>query len=102
MDDVEINQLLVPLRDKESTIRVSAERAMNERLNGGCQVPIAGFAELRGDQLYMRGLVGKPDGSIIYRAEKTGPIAEAESIGRAVADELLAMGAAKVLMDLYA
>jgi hydroxymethylbilane synthase len=102
VDDAEINELLAPLRDKESTIRVSAERAMNERLNGGCQVPIAGFAELRGEQLYMRGLVGKPDGSIIYRAEQTGPIAEAESIGRAVADELLAMGAAEVLKDLYA
>jgi hydroxymethylbilane synthase len=63
-----------PLRDKESTIRVSAERAMNERLNGGCQVPIAGFAELRGEQLYMRGLVGKPDGSIIYRAEQTNTL----------------------------
>lgn len=102
IDDAEINQLLAPLQDTESSIRVSAERAMNARLNGGCQVPIAGFAELQGEQLFMRGLVGKPDGSIIYRAEKTGPIAEAEAIGRAVADELLALGAAEVLKELYA
>jgi len=101
IDDVEINQLLAPLQDVESTIRLSAERAMNARLNGGCQVPIAGFAELQGEQLFMRGLVGKPDGSIIYRAEKTGPIEEAESIGRAVADELLAKGAGEILKALY-
>lgn len=101
IDDVEMNQLLAPLQDAESTIRVKAERAMNARLNGGCQVPIAGFAELQGEQLFMRGLVGKPDGSIIYRAEKTGPIEEAEAIGRAVADELLAKGAGEVLKALY-
>lgn len=102
VDDLEVNQLLAPLADKDSTIRVSAERAMNERLKGGCQVPIAGFAELQGEQLFMRGLVGKPDGSVMYRAEKTGLIAEAEAIGRAVADELLASGADEVLKELYA
>lgn len=102
IDDVEMNELLAPLQDAESTIRVKAERAMNARLNGGCQVPIAGFAELQGEQLFMRGLVGKPDGSVMYRAEKTGPIEEAEAIGRAVADELLAKGAGEVLKALYA
>ena len=102
VDDPEINQLLAPLHDEQSTIRVRAERAMNARLNGGCQVPIAGFAELQGGQLFMRGLVGKPDGSVIYRAQKTGPIDQAEEIGRAVADELLASGAGEVLKELYA
>ncbi|OQK16890.1 porphobilinogen deaminase [Methyloprofundus sedimenti] len=101
IDDIEMNQLLAPLQDVESTIRVKAERAMNARLNGGCQVPIAGFAELQGEQLFMRGLVGKPDGSVMYRAEKTGPMEEAESIGRAVADELLSKGAGEVLKALY-
>ena len=103
IDDPEINQLLAPLQDEQSTIRLRAERAMNERLNGGCQVPIAGFAELQdGGKLFMRGLVGKPDGSVIYRAEKTGTIEQAEEIGRAVADELLASGAGDVLKELYA
>ncbi len=101
VDDAEINQLLTPLHDEQSTIRIRAERAMNARLNGGCQVPIAGFAELQDGQLFMRGLVGKPDGSVIYRAQKTGPFNEAEEIGRAVADELLASGAGKVLKELY-
>ncbi len=101
VDDPEINKLLAPLHDEQSTIRVRAERAMNARLNGGCQVPIAGFAELQDGQLFMRGLVGKPDGSVIYRAQKTGPIAQAEQIGCAVADELLASGAGEVLKELY-
>ena len=101
VDDVEMNQLLEPLHDQESTIRVRAERAMNARLNGGCQVPIAGFAELQNGQLFMRGLVGKPDGSILYRAEKTGAIEQAEEIGRSIADELLASGAGKILQELY-
>ncbi|MCF7971063.1 MAG: hydroxymethylbilane synthase [Methylococcaceae bacterium] len=102
VDDIEVNQLLAVLQDADSCITVGAERAMNNRLNGGCQVPIAGFAELQGDQLFMRGLVGRPDGTLIYRAEKTGPASEAQAIGRAVADELLASGAGEILSELYA
>ena len=49
---------------------VTAERAMNARLQGGCQVPIAGFAQLQGEQLTLQGLVGKPDGSLLYRTKK--------------------------------
>jgi hydroxymethylbilane synthase len=101
IDDAEVNDLLAPLRDEDSTIRVKAERAMNARLNGGCQVPIAGFAELQNNELFMRGLVGKPDGTVIYRAQMTGPLDQAEIIGCAVADELLASGAGEVLKDLY-
>ncbi len=101
IDDTEMNTLLAPLRDEDSTIRIKAERAMNARLNGGCQVPIAGFAELQNGELFMRGLVGKPDGTVMYRAEMTGPLDQAEVIGRAVADELLASGADDVLKALY-
>ncbi len=101
VDDIEINALLSPLQDEETAIRVQAERAMNARLNGGCQVPIAGFAELRGGQLFMRGLVGKPDGSVIYRAQMTGTFEQAEMIGTAIAEELLSSGAGEVLKDLY-
>ena len=100
-NDVEINQYLKALCDEDTTIRVMAERAMNERLNGGCQVPIAGFSEIQEGKLYMRGLVGEPDGSVIYRAEKTGEIEDAEKIGKAIADELLDSGAGKVLSALY-
>lgn len=101
IDDKETNDLLKVLHDVDTTIRVTAERAMNARLNGGCQVPIAGFAELQGDQLIMRGLVGAPDGSILYRSEKKGTTEQAEQIGQAVADDLLAQGADKILKALY-
>jgi hydroxymethylbilane synthase len=74
---------------------------MNARLNGGCQVPIAGFAQLRGGQLFMRGLVGNPDGSVLYRAERSGALDQAETIGRLIAEELLARGADKILQALF-
>ena len=100
IDDVEINKMLDVLNDPDTHTCVSAERAMNARLQGGCQVPIAGFAELQNGQLFIRGLVGKPDGSIVLRAEKTGIIDHAELLGTAVADELLAQGADKILAEL--
>ncbi|MCK5898607.1 MAG: hydroxymethylbilane synthase [Methylococcales bacterium] len=101
-NDVEINRVLAVLKDDETTIRLQAERAMNARLNGGCQVPIAGFSEIKDSQIWMRGLVGNPDGSVIYRAEKTGKIEDATQIGVDIADDLLAQGADKVLAALYA
>ena len=97
VDDERINALLAPLIHDETAIRVRAERALNNRLNGGCQVPVAGFAELDGDQIHLRGLIGYPDGSVIYRAEMTGSVADAESMGIAVAEDLLAQGGRGVL-----
>ncbi|MDO9139363.1 MAG: hydroxymethylbilane synthase, partial [Methylobacter sp.] len=101
-DDLELNRMLAQLHNNETGLCVAAERAMNARLNGGCQVPIAGFAELHGGQLFMRGLVGSPDGSLVYRAERTGGINEAEAIGILIAEDLLAQGADKILQTLYA
>ncbi|MDQ7089786.1 MAG: hydroxymethylbilane synthase [Methylococcales bacterium] len=100
-DDKEINQILQTLKDDATSIRLTAERAMNARLQGGCQVPIAGFAEIKDQQLFMRGLVGRPDGSLIYRAERTGSIEDAAKIGIEIADDLLRQGADKVLAALY-
>ncbi|MGZ5028311.1 MAG: hydroxymethylbilane synthase, partial [Methylobacter sp.] len=100
-DDQEINKMLNALNDSETALCVTAERAMNARLNGGCQVPIAGFAQLKGEQLFMRGLVGSPDGSVIYRAERTGGLDEAETIGKTVAEDLLGQGADKILQALF-
>ena len=96
-DDARINALIAPLNDSDTHTRVAAERAMNHRLNGGCQVPIAGHALLEGDTVWLRGLVGSPDGKTLYRAEARGPRAEAGAIGRAVADDLLAQGADRIL-----
>jgi len=100
-DDDRINALLKPLHHEETAIRVRAERAMNHRLNGGCQVPIAGYAELKDGEVYMRGLVGEPDGSRILRSDVRGSAAETEQLGIQVADELLALGADRILKALY-
>lgn len=100
-DDDRVNDLIRPLHDPETACCVRAERAMNHRLMGGCQVPIAGFAVLNHDKLFMRGLVGEPDGSRIMRAEISGPAAEAEALGIAVAEDLLGQGADLVLKHLY-
>lgn len=101
MDDKETLNLLSVLNDSDTHTRVSAERAMNNRLQGGCQVPIAGYAELEGDQLWLRGLVGEPDGSKLVRHEVRGPRDQAQALGEAVADALLQQGADRILQRLY-
>ncbi len=101
VDDVEINEILSALHDADTGLCVSAERAMNARLNGGCQVPIAGFARIQDEQLFMRGLVGNPDGSVLYRSERSGGLDQAEAVGRLIAEDLLAQGADKILQALF-
>jgi hydroxymethylbilane synthase len=99
--DDEINQMLNTLHDHETGICVTAERAMNSRLNGGCQVPIAGFAQIQEGRLFMRGLVGKPDGSVLYRSERWSDLEQAELTGRLIAEDLLNQGADKILESLF-
>lgn len=99
-NDAEVDAILAPLRDKETTLRLTTERAMNNRLNGGCQVPVAGYSEVNGDQITLRGLIGFTDGSTIYRSEKSAATSDAESLGIAVAEELMAQGGDKVLESL--
>jgi hydroxymethylbilane synthase len=101
VDDLEINEILSALHDTETGLCVFAERAMNARLNGGCQVPIAGFAQLQGGQIFIRGLVGNPDGSVLYRAERMGGLDQGEAMGQLIAEELLAQGADKILQALF-
>jgi hydroxymethylbilane synthase len=99
-DDDRVHALIAPLHHQATAEQVTAERALNARLNGGCQVPIAGHAIHRGDELYLRGLVGMPDGSKLMRSEISGPAAEAERMGREVGEALLAQGADQVLAAL--
>jgi hydroxymethylbilane synthase len=102
VDDVDINQRLQALHDEMTGLCVRAERAMNARLNGGCQVPIAGFAQLNANnRLVMRGLVGSPDGSVLYCSERTTDSSQAETLGRDIADDLLVQGADKILQALF-
>ncbi|PPD50236.1 MAG: hydroxymethylbilane synthase [Methylobacter sp.] len=101
-DDTKINAMLAALHDVDTGLCVSAERAMNARLQGGCQVPIAGFAVRQGGQLFMRGLVGAPDGSVVFRSEGSAPLTQAEELGRSIAEDLLSQGADKILQALFA
>ena len=100
-DDDYLNDILGALHDQQTSLCITAERAMNARLQGGCQVPIAGFAQLLGEQLTLQGLVGKPDGSVLYRTEKAGKTSEAEQLGKDVAEDLLNQGADQVLKELF-
>jgi len=100
MDDARIHDLIAPLNDPASAVCVQAERAMNARLAGGCQAPVAGFAELDGATLRLRGLVGQPDGSAIIRGELSGRAADAAALGRGLAEDLLARGAKPILDQL--
>ncbi|WP_339904201.1 hydroxymethylbilane synthase [Pseudomonas guineae] len=99
--DSEIHALLAPLHHRDTALRVTAERALNKHLNGGCQVPIACYAVLEGEQLWLRGLVGQPDGSQLLRAEQRASSAAAEQLGVQVAEALLAQGAAAILQAVY-
>lgn len=101
LDDHRMAALIAPLNDAATGARVGAERAMNTHLQGGCQVPIAGYAELEGETLWLRGLVGAVDGSEMLRDEIRGPVAEAEALGRALAERLLAAGAGRLLAAVY-
>ncbi|MBD8454173.1 hydroxymethylbilane synthase [Serratia rubidaea] len=101
LDDEVTRTLLAPLNDEATALRVSAERAMNTRLEGGCQVPIGSYAELDGDTLWLRALVGAPDGSQMVRGERRGPAAQAQQMGVSLAEELLANGAREILQDVY-
>lgn len=125
-DDQWVKSMLAPLHHVETAAAVLAERAMNRRLEGGCQVPIACFAQLSDDLLavkstntelskvesnqqvniHLRGLVGSPDGSTMLRAEQTaqltvGDVASVQALGIQVADKLIEQGAKDILQAVY-
>lgn len=102
VDDAELNDLLQALNDDNTRVCVTAERALNQRLEGGCQVPIAGHAILDDQLLTLRGLVGRPDGREIISGEISGEISDANAIGVALANDLLSRGAAEILKEVYA
>ncbi|WP_413113060.1 hydroxymethylbilane synthase [Thaumasiovibrio sp. DFM-14] len=102
LDDERVKALLAPLGDADTTTRVLTERAMNNHLQGGCQVPIGSYSELQGDQIWLRALVGEPDGSHIVRGEIRGPREQGEQLGRTLGQQLLNQGAKAILDRLYA
>ncbi|EAR20824.1 hydroxymethylbilane synthase [Nitrococcus mobilis] len=96
-DDREINELIAPLTHSPSYLRITAERAVNARLEGSCQVPIAAFAVLDGSNIWLRALVGSRDGSCVLRGEIRGPAGTGVSLGGQLAEDLLSRGAAELL-----
>ena len=99
--DSEIHALLAPLHHADTADRVTAERALNKHLNGGCQVPIACYAVLEGEQLWLRGLVGEPAGGKLLTAQARAPRQDAEALGIKVAEDLLGQGAEDILKAVY-
>ncbi len=99
--DTAIIELLKPLHHQLTAEAVLAERAMNRRLEGGCQVPIACYAIHEADGLWLRGLVAEPDGTRILRGDVRGPASDGEAMGVALAERLLAEGADEILRRVY-
>lgn len=99
--DKAIHELLAPLHHADTADRVTAERALNKHLNGGCQVPIACYAVLEGDQLWLRGLVGQPSGGLLLVADARAPRGAAQTLGVQVAEVLLGQGADAILQAVY-
>ena len=100
-DDEQVKAYLSVLEHAETRARVLMERAMNRKLEGGCQVPIGAYAEVEGDDIYLRGLVGAIDGTEIIRGDIKGKVAQAEALGTELGQQLLDRGADKILQQVY-
>ncbi|AKC32270.1 hydroxymethylbilane synthase [Candidatus Pantoea carbekii] len=101
LDDTELITLLQVLNHTDTAVCIHAERALNIHLGGGCQVPIASFAILENNQIWLRGLVCSPDGMKIVIGERRGAYSNAEQIGISLAEELLDNGARTILHQFY-
>jgi hydroxymethylbilane synthase len=101
-DDAATNALVDVLNHADTVDRTRAERAFLATLEGGCQVPIAAYAELSGDRLHLCGLVGEVDGSLLIRKEIEGSRGDAEQLGRMLAGQVLDAGGREILERVYA
>ncbi len=101
LDDTATRERVAPLNDADTATRVAAERALNEALQGGCQVPIAGYAELGHGVIVLRALVGRPDGSELVQGVISGKPEDAIELGQVLADDLLSRGAGEILAAVY-
>jgi hydroxymethylbilane synthase len=100
-DDDRVRSLVSELNDQQTAIRITAERALNEALQGGCQVPIAGYSEISHGVILLRALVGRPDGSELVQGVISGKPEDAAELGQVLADDLLSRGAREILADVY-
>ena len=100
-DDQQVLDLILPLMHADSNACVRAERAFNAYLEGGCQVPIAGYATLSNGQIHLEGRVGSVDGVTLLKAVQVGAASDAEVLGVALAKDLVSQGADELLKALY-
>jgi hydroxymethylbilane synthase len=100
-DDSFVRGVVASLENAPTRTAVTAERALLERLEGGCQVPIAAHATLSGEQLRLEGLVASVDGRRLVRDRVEGPAAEARELGRRLAEQLLRRGGDAILNEIY-
>ncbi len=98
--DTEVHDLIAALNDRETSLCVETERAFSRRLFGGCQLPIAGQAAIKGSDINMVGLVAKIDGSEVIKSELSGGIEKRDEIGATLAEHLLERGADEILKAL--
>lgn len=98
-DDARAQALAERLNHPPTWWAVTAERAFLRALGGGCRVPIAAYGEVRGDRLWLDGLVISPDGRQAIRGQIEGPAEAAEELGRALAERLRSQGAIRILEE---
>ena len=99
--DDRVNRIVEALNDEQAATRIRAERALNARLQGGCQVPIAGYSEISHGVMVLRALVGRPDGTELVQGVISGKPEDAEELGQVLADDLMSRGAKQILADVY-
>jgi hydroxymethylbilane synthase len=100
-DNIIVNQIVKSIHHEETYKAVLAERALLKTLEGGCQVPIGAFAEVKQNGLHIDALVGSLDGSITYRKKIRGGKNNPEKLGKKLADDLLKAGAKIILKEIY-
>lgn len=96
-----VDEIVQSIHHQDTHLAVIAERSLLRALEGGCQVPIGAFAEVKPNGLYLDAMVGSLDGILTFRKKVRGPKKDAEKIGKTLADDLLKAGADKILKEIY-
>ncbi|MDX1764143.1 MAG: hydroxymethylbilane synthase, partial [bacterium] len=100
-DDPRVNECIDFLRHQDTFDTVIAERALLKKLEGGCQVPIAAYGVIEGDEIHLRGLVGSVDGKELIRDEMRAPRSASIKLGTELGGRILAAGGDKILAEVY-
>jgi hydroxymethylbilane synthase len=100
-DDFRLENWIAFLHHEESALCARAERAFLRRLEGGCQVPLAGQARVQGEHLLLAGLIADLEGKTIFKDQREGPVQDPDGLGTALAEHLLGLGGREVLDQVY-